>query len=88
METFRFKEAEFMELFQVLYHLHFSILIFLGRKVAALISGADSAEWWSIHPRLGLTIRAGTELQTDQDEVVCLVSLPERTSETLKVSMN
>ncbi len=42
MEALHFKEAEFMELFQVLHHLHFSILIFLGGKVAALISGAES----------------------------------------------
>ena len=44
MEALHFKEGEFMKLFLVLYHLHFSILIFLGRKVAAMISGADSAE--------------------------------------------
>lgn len=35
MEALHFKEAEIMELFQVLHHLHFSILIFLGRKLAA-----------------------------------------------------
>ena len=44
MQALSFKEAELVERFQVLHHPHLSILIFLVMKVAALISGADSAE--------------------------------------------